>query len=117
VDVDVKLVCADLREDGAMPLALSGRPRTQENTAGWQHTCGRSLERAKPGSLDVVCKSDPDVAPLLASLLLALAERLPTGLIKRHLLAFRIITAVVGERGAIAINQPDLVGHGMRWNQ
>ena len=54
----------DLRQRGALALALVGRAGRDRDLAVLQHADGDAFERAEPGAFDIVCDPDADVAAL-----------------------------------------------------
>src|SRR5690606_32778804 len=73
----------------------------------YRHT----LIGAKPGGLDGIADADADVAALRQRRLLAFGEGRVVHGLERHLLAFRIVAAVIDDRPAVAENDADVVGH------
>ena len=112
VDGNAPCLGDDLREHGFVPLPLRAGPGCDHDHAGGIDPNGGALERPDAGAFDVAAQPQPEITAFLQRFLLAGAKCIqPADLFDGAPQGFGIIAAVVNDGHAVAIGQPDLVGH------
>src|SRR5271165_119680 len=112
VGCDLPHVGNDLSKDRLHPLALRGSTGGYIDLAGGIDAHGRTFERPYPGPLDIAADAESEIAALSARLALTLAERRDAADgIERFLQSARVISAVVDDRLAVAIEDARAIGH------
>src|SRR5205085_3208585 len=102
----------DLREDRLHALALRSGAAGDINLARGIDAHKGALEWADTGAFDVAADAEPEIAAAGARLGLAAAEAVDAAdRVERLLQRPGVIAAVINDRLAIAVRNPDAVGH------
>src|SRR5258706_13719393 len=94
----------ELGEHRLHPLPLRGRAGGDDDLSRRTDANGYAFERPAPGALDVIAKSDADVAACVARFFPTRGELAPACRLERAGLTGRIVAAVVNHLAAVALS-------------